>query len=49
MAYRAFGEQQNYSMASTIAIMMGIVELVVIAVVLLGRSFLYKGSTGGKG
>jgi putative spermidine/putrescine transport system permease protein len=36
-------------MASTIAIMMGLVELVVIAVVLLWRSFLYKGSTGGKG
>jgi putative spermidine/putrescine transport system permease protein len=49
MAYRAFGEQQNYSMASTIAIMMGVVELIVIAVVLLGRSFLYKGSSGGKG
>ncbi|MCW4459132.1 ABC transporter permease [Microbacterium sp. MPKO10] len=49
MAYRAFGEQQNYSMASTIAIVMGVVELLVIAIVLLGRSFLYKGSTGGKG
>ena len=49
MAYRAFGEQIDYSMASTIAIMMGVVELIVIAFVLLGRSFLYKGSTGGKG
>ncbi len=49
MAYRAFGEQQNYSMASTIAVMMGLVELLIVAVVLLGRSFLYKGSTGGKG
>jgi putative spermidine/putrescine transport system permease protein len=49
MAYRAFGEQQDYAMASTIAIMMGVVELIVIAVVLLWRSFLYKGSTGGKG
>jgi putative spermidine/putrescine transport system permease protein len=49
MAYRAFGEQQNYSMASTIAVMMGVIELLVIAVVLIGRSFLYKGSTGGKG
>jgi putative spermidine/putrescine transport system permease protein len=49
MAYRAFGEQQDYGMASTIAIMMGVVELIVIAFVLLGRSFLYKGSTGGKG
>lgn len=49
MAYRSFAEQIDYSMASTIAIMMGVVELIVIAVVLLGRSFLYKGSTGGKG
>ena len=35
MAFRAFGEQNDYPMASTIAVMMGIVELVVIAVVLL--------------
>lgn len=49
MAYRSFAEQINYSMASTIAIVMGLVELIVIAIVLLGRSFLYKGSTGGKG
>lgn len=49
MAFRAFGEQNDYPMASTIAIMMGVVELLVIAVVLLWRSFLYKGSTGGKG
>jgi putative spermidine/putrescine transport system permease protein len=49
MAYRAFGEQQDYGMASTIAVMMGLVELIVVAFILLGRSFLYKGSTGGKG
>lgn len=49
MAYRAFAEQLDYSMASTIAIMMGGVELVVVATVLLGRSMLYRGSTGGKG
>ena len=49
MAFRAFGEQNDYPMASTIAIMMGAVELVVIALVLLWRSFMYKGSTGGKG
>jgi len=49
MAFRAFGEQNDYPMASTIAIMMGLVELVVIAVVLVWRSSLYKGSTGGKG
>ena len=49
MAYRAFGELLDYPMASTIAVMMGVVELLVIAVVLLWRSFMYKGSTGGKG
>jgi putative spermidine/putrescine transport system permease protein len=49
MAYRAFGEQTDYPMASTIATMMGVVELIVVAIVLLWRSFLYKGSTGGKG
>ncbi len=49
MAYRAFGELNDFTMASTIAVMMGLVELVVIAVVLLWRSFMYKGSTGGKG
>ncbi len=49
MAYRAFGEQIDYPMASTIAIMMGVVELLVIGLVLLWRSSMYKGSTGGKG
>lgn len=49
MAYRAFGEQNDYTMASTIAVMMGVVEIIIIAIVLLWRSFLYKGSTGGKG
>src|SRR5215207_9923730 len=49
MAYRSFAEQLDYTMASTIAIMMGVVELIIIAIVFLGRSFLYKGSTGGKG
>lgn len=49
MAYRAFGELNDYPMASTIAVMMGLVELVVIAVVLLWRSFMFRGSTGGKG
>ena len=49
MAFRAFGEQNDYPMASTIAIMMGLIELVVIALILLWRSSMYKGSTGGKG
>lgn len=49
MAFRAFGEQNDYPMASTIALMMGVVELIVVAVVLAWRSLLYRGSTGGKG
>jgi len=49
MAFRAFGEQNDYPMASTIAIIMGLIELVVIAVILMWRSTMYKGSTGGKG
>jgi putative spermidine/putrescine transport system permease protein len=49
MAFRAFGEQNDYPMASTIAVMMGLIELVVVALILLWRSSMYKGSTGGKG
>ncbi|MCL1869514.1 MAG: ABC transporter permease [Promicromonosporaceae bacterium] len=49
MAYRSFGEQLDYPMASTIALLMGVVELVVVAIVFAWRSLLYKGSTGGKG
>jgi len=49
MAFRAFGEQNDYPMASTIAIIMGLIELVVIAMILVWRSTMYKGSTGGKG
>lgn len=49
MAFRAFGEQNDYSMASTIALMMGLVEFVVVLLVLALRGTLYRGSTGGKG
>lgn len=49
MAYRSFGEQNDYPMASTIALIMGVVELLVVAVVLVARSVMFKGSTGGKG
>ena len=49
MAFRAFGEQNDYPMASTIALMMGVVELIVVVLVLGGRSLLYRGTTGGKG
>lgn len=49
MAFRAFGEQNDYTMASTIALMMGLVEVVVVLVVLALRQLAYRGSTGGKG
>lgn len=49
MAFRAFGEQNDYTMASTIALMMGIVELIVVVIVLALRQLSYRGSTGGKG
>ncbi len=49
MAYRSFAEQLDYPMASTIALVMGLVELGVVVIVLAWRSLLYKGSTGGKG
>ncbi len=49
MAYRSFGEQNDYPMASTVALIMGAIELLVVAVVLVARSAMFKGSTGGKG
>jgi putative spermidine/putrescine transport system permease protein len=48
-AYQAAYEQYDYSLASAIAMVMGAVELLVIGLVLLWRSRLYAGSTGGKG
>lgn len=48
-AYQAAYEQYDYPYASTIAIVMGVIELAVIAVVLLARTRLYTGTTGGKG
>ena len=48
-AYQAAYEQYDYPFASTIAMVMGAVELLVLAVVLLWRSRFYVGSTGGKG
>jgi putative spermidine/putrescine transport system permease protein len=49
-AYQAAYEDFDYSMASTIAMIMAAVELVVIAIILGLRSRLYRGSTaGGKG
>lgn len=49
VAYNAWGQQFDYPLASAAAIVMGAVELLVIILVLLWRSRMYKGSTGGKG
>ncbi|GIJ43569.1 ABC transporter permease [Virgisporangium aliadipatigenens] len=49
-AYDAAYVKYDYALASAVAVVMGVVELVVIATVLGGRSLLYTGSTsGGKG
>ncbi|GAA5060979.1 putative spermidine/putrescine transport system permease protein [Thermocatellispora tengchongensis] len=48
-AYHAAFEEYDYSMGSAIAMIMGVVELLVIALVLGWRATLYRGSTGGKG
>lgn len=48
-AFHAAYEQYDYAMGSTIAVVMGAVELVVVAVVMGLRSLLYTGPTGGKG
>lgn len=49
VAYNAWGQQFDYPLASAAAIIMGVVELIVIVLVLIWRSRMYKGSTGGKG
>lgn len=48
-AYHAAFEQFDYSMGSTIAMIMTVAMLVVVAAVLVWRGTLYKGATGGKG
>ena len=49
-AYEAAFEQYDYSLASAIAMIMGFVQLAVVAAVLGLRNFFYKGPvTGGKG
>ena len=48
-AYDAAFEQYDYSMASAIAMVMGAVQLAVVIVVLVARSGLYRGASGGKG
>lgn len=49
-AYQAAFEQYDFSLASAIAVIMGVVEMVIIGAVLFLRSRFYEGSTaGGKG
>jgi putative spermidine/putrescine transport system permease protein len=48
-AYEAAFQQFDYSMGSTIAMIMAAVMLVVIGLVLAWRSMFYRGATGGKG
>ena len=49
-AYTAAFEEYDYSMASAIAMLMGLVELVIVALVLGARGMLYRGpASGGKG
>jgi putative spermidine/putrescine transport system permease protein len=46
-AYQAAFEQYDYSLASAIAMLMALVELLIVAVVLGGRGLLYRGPSGG--
>ncbi len=46
-AYQAAFEQYDHSMGSAIALIMGGVELVVVVLVLAGRSLFYRGPAGG--
>jgi putative spermidine/putrescine transport system permease protein len=49
-AYEAAFEQYDYALASAIAMIMGLVQLVIVAVVLALRNVFYRGPvTGGKG
>lgn len=49
-AYQAAFEKYDYSMASTIAVLMGVFELIVISIAMLWRGRLYTGpALGGKG
>jgi putative spermidine/putrescine transport system permease protein len=46
-AYEAAFEQYDYSMASAIAMIMGLIQLALVALVLSSRSLLYRGPAGG--
>lgn len=46
-AYQAAFEEYDYSMASAVAMIMGVVQLTIVVVVLAARGFLYRGPAGG--
>ena len=46
-AYEAAFEAYDYSLASAIAMVMGLFQLGVVAIVLTGRNLLYRGPAGG--
>jgi putative spermidine/putrescine transport system permease protein len=46
-AYQAAFEDYDYSMASAIAIIMGVAQLAIVAAILAARGFVYRGPTGG--
>lgn len=48
-AYDAAFQQFDYSMGSAIAMIMAVIMLVIIGLVMVWRTSLYRGSTGGKG
>jgi len=48
-AYEAAFQNFDYSMGSAIAMIMAVIMLIVIAMVMVWRATLYRGSTGGKG
>ena len=49
-AYEAAFEQYDYSLASAVAMIMGFVQLIIVAAVLGARGLFYRGPvTGGKG
>lgn len=46
-AYQAAYEQYDYSMASAVAMIMGVVQLAVVVVILSARTLVYRGAAGG--
>ena len=46
-AYQVAFEEYDYSMASAVAMIMGLVQLLVVAAVLGARGLVYRGPAGG--